>query len=257
MRLRRADGTPVGVYCGVGTFSDRQVVGIESAVPVPPETPPEIVALLSCGATTGIGAVFNTAQVRPGQSAVVIGGGGVGLSVVIGAATAGAYPVIVVARSRERLRIATEAGATHVFLAAGESDSDADALDVQQLRQAVNDVTGGGADHAFEAVGRPDTEQLALDLTRPGGILTLVGMTPQGQLLGLDVYEFIGSGRQIRASNSGSTRPFEELPRLARMYLAGRLPLDLLVSARIRLAEINEAFEAMRQGKGARNVILY
>lgn len=166
VRLRRLDGTPIGAYSGIGTFGERQIVAHEAAIPVRPETPPEIAALIGCAVATGFGAVVNTAGVHAGQSVVVIGAGGVGLSAVMAARYAEADPIVVIDTNLEKLHLARRAGATHAVLASGAD--------------AIGDLTDGGADHVLEAIGLAETVEQAVELARPGGIVTLVGMTPQG-----------------------------------------------------------------------------
>ena len=243
VRLRRTDGTPIGVYSGIGTFGERQVVAHQAAIPIDPSTPSELAALIGCAVTTGFGAVLNTARVRAGESVVIIGAGGVGLSAVMGARFADADPVIVIDTNPEKLELARRAGATHV-LQASEAD-------------AVGGLTDGGADHVLEAIGLTETVEQAIELVRPGGIVTLVGMTPQGQRAGFDVYRFVEDGKQLRGSNYGSATPAIDFPRIASLYADGRLPLDLLVTERIGLEGVQGALDAMRRGDGARRVIVY
>ena len=243
IRLRRTDGTPIGVYSGIGTFGERQVVAHQAAIPIDPGTPPEIAALIGCAVATGFGSVVNTAGVRAGESVVVIGAGGVGLSAVMGASFAEAGMIVVIDKNPEKVKLARQAGAIHVF-----QPSDADAL---------ADLTDGGADHVIEAIGLIETVEQAIDLVRPGGIMTLVGMTPQGQRASFDVYRFVEDGKQIRGSNYGSAMPAVDFPRIATLYAEGRLPLDLLVTERIGLESVEDALDAMRRGDGARRVVVY
>jgi S-(hydroxymethyl)glutathione dehydrogenase/alcohol dehydrogenase len=243
VRLRRKDGTPIGAYSGIGTFGERQVVAHEAAIPIDPQTPPELAALIGCAVTTGFGAVVNTAGVRAGESVVVIGAGGVGLSAVMGARFADASPIVVIDTNPEKLELARRAGATHAL-----QPSEADAF---------RDLTDGGADHVLEAIGLIQTVERAIELVRPGGIVTLVGMTPQGQRAGVDVYRFVEDGKQLRGSNYGSAAPAVDFPRIASLYAEGRLPLDLLVTERIGLEGVEGALEAMRRGDGARRVVVY
>jgi S-(hydroxymethyl)glutathione dehydrogenase/alcohol dehydrogenase len=243
VRLHTTDGTPIGVYSGIGTFGERQVVAHQAAIPVDPGTPPEIAALIGCAVTTGFGAVVNTAGVRPGESVVVIGAGGVGLSAVMGARFADAGTIVVIDKNPEKLELARLAGATHV-LQPSEADANAD-------------LTDGGADHVIEAIGLTETVEQAVELVRPGGIVTLVGMTPQGARASFDVYRFVEDGKQIRGSNYGSATPAVDFPRIAALYAEGRLPLDLLVTERIGLEAVPSALDAMRRGDGARRVVGY
>jgi len=214
------------------------VVARSAAIKVDPRTPPAIAALIGCAVTTGIGAVRNTAGVKVGESVVVIGLGGVGLSAVMGAAAAGANPITAIDSSPTKLELARQAGAHRTLLAA-EAD------------QAT------GADHVLECIGLVETVELAIELARPGGTVTLVGMTPQGQRASFDVYRLVEDAKQIRGSNYGSAIPARDFPMIATEYLEGRLPLDLLITERIGLNQVNEAFEAMRRGDGVRRVVVY
>jgi S-(hydroxymethyl)glutathione dehydrogenase/alcohol dehydrogenase len=241
VRLRRPDGTPIGVYSGIGTFAEYQVVAAPAAIPIEPTTPPEIAALIGCAVTTGVGAVVNTAGVKAGESVVVIGLGGVGLSAVMGAALAGARTIVGLDANEQKLELARQAGVT-------DATSDAD---------EVGDLTDGGADHVIEAIGLTTTVERAIDLVRPGGTVTLVGMTPQRERASFDVYRLVEDGKQIRGSTYGSATPAVDFPRIARLYADGRLPLDLLVTEQIGLEDVNRALDAMRRGDGARRVVVY
>jgi S-(hydroxymethyl)glutathione dehydrogenase/alcohol dehydrogenase len=237
-RLHRPNGDPIGAYSGIGTFGKHEVVAASAAIQVNPRTPPEIAAVIGCAVTTGIGAIRNTAQVKAGESVVVIGLGGVGLSAVMGAVAQGAHPVTAIDRSPAKLDLAVRAGA-HNALLAGEAEEST------------------GADHVLECIGLVETVELAIDLARPGGTITLVGMTPQGQRASFDVYRFVEDGKVIRGSNYGSADPATDFPRIAREYLEGTLPLDLLIEGRIGLEQLDDAFAAMRRGEGARRVIVF
>ncbi len=237
-RLHRDDGTAIGAYSGIGTFGTHQVVAASAAIRIDSATAPEIAALIGCAVTTGIGAVQATAGVAAGESVVVIGMGGVGLSAVMGAAAAGAEPITAVDTSSAKLELARLAGA-HRAVPADAAHAAA------------------GADHVIECIGLVQTVELAIDLVRPGGIVTLVGMTPQGARASFDVYRLVEDGKQIRGSNYGSAVPARDFPRIADAYLAGSLPLDLLITERIGLDRLSHAFDAMRRGDGARRVVLF
>lgn len=238
VRLHRPTGEPIGAYSGIGTFGEHQVVAASAAIRVDPRTPPEIAALIGCAVTTGIGAVRSTAQVKAGESVTVIGMGGVGLSAVMGAVAAGAHPITAIDASPAKLDLATRAGAHRTLLAA-------------------ESMQAAGADHVLECIGLTETVELAIDLVRPGGTVTLVGMTPQGHRASFDVYRLVEDGKRIIGSNYGSADPARDFPRIAREYLEGRLPLDLLITERIGLEQLDDAFAAMRRGDGARRVIVY
>lgn len=237
-RLHRPDGSAVGAYSGIGTFGTHQVVAASAAVPVPPSTPPEVAALIGCAVTTGVGAVLNTAGVREGESVAVIGMGGVGLAAVMAACLVAADPIVAIDTRKEKLDLALLAGATRTL----RTD------DLGQLPPV---------DHALECIGLVETVELAVDLVRPGGVVTLVGMTAQGQRASFDVYRFVEDGKQMRGSNYGSAVPSRDFPRVAALHAEGRLPIELLVSARIGLEDVPGALDAMRRGEGARHVVVY
>ncbi|MFH1475236.1 MAG: zinc-binding dehydrogenase [Chloroflexota bacterium] len=247
VRLRRPDGTPVGVYSGIGTMATHQVVAAEAAIPVDPALPAEEAALIGCAVATGVGAVMRTAGVRKGETVVVIGLGGVGLSVVMGAVLAGAARVVAVDRVTAKLELARTLGATDVVLAG----------DGSATRGALLRLLPDGADHALEAIGLAVTAELALDVVRPGGTVTLVGMTPQGVRAGVDVYAFVERGIRLLGSNYGSAVPADVFPELARHAVAGRLPVGRLIEERIGLDDLLPAFEALRRGDGARRVVVF
>lgn len=246
-RLHRPDGTPVGAYSGIGTFATHQVVAAGAAITIDPRTPPEVAALIGCAASTGVGAVRNTAAVRPADSVVVLGLGGVGLSALMAAVAAGASPIIGVDLEPSKRELALELGATRSV----EPDS---ALRVVRV---VRELTGGGADHVLECIGRTSTAELALDLARPGGTITLVGMTPQGERAGVDVYRFVEDGKRLLGSNYGSSVPARDFPVIAADVLAGRLPLGRLVEERIGLEDVVGALDAMRRRQGLRRVVVF
>jgi S-(hydroxymethyl)glutathione dehydrogenase/alcohol dehydrogenase len=244
VRLHRSDGSPVGVYSGVGTHATGQVVDAAAAVPVDPRTPHDVAALIGCAATTGVGAVRSTAGVRAGETVVVIGLGGVGLAALMAAVAAGAT-VIAVDREESKLEQATALGAD-LAIRPGPS-----------LAADVRRATDGGADHAFECIGLIETAEDAVDLVRPGGTVTLVGMTPQGQRAGIDVYRFVEDGKRLLGSNYGSAVPARDFPAIAADVVNGRLPLGRLVTERISLADLDTALDAMRRRDGARRVIVF
>ncbi|MGH2408065.1 MAG: zinc-binding dehydrogenase [Candidatus Limnocylindrales bacterium] len=254
VRVHRADGTPIGTYSGIGTFGSAQVVAAEAAIPVDPRTPVDVAALIGCAVTTGVGSVLETARVGRAESVVIIGLGGVGLSVLLGAVLAGAEPIVVLDTRAEKLDLAKSLGAGAAFLSRPDEPATTNtAVRAALLAAGAED----GADHVFECIGLPATVDLAVGVTRPGGTTTLVGMTPQGQRAGLDVYSFVEEGRRLLGSNYGSSVPAIAFPRLARLHLEGRLPVERLISEHVGLDDVNEALDAMRHGDGARRVILY
>jgi S-(hydroxymethyl)glutathione dehydrogenase / alcohol dehydrogenase len=247
VRLHRADDSPVGAYSGIGTFCSGQVVAAEAAVAVDPRTPPEVAALIGCAASTGVGAVRNTANVRAGESVVVLGLGGVGLSALLAAVDAGADPIIAVDLEASKRALALALGATRAV--------DPGAL--RETAETASALPAGGADHAFECIGRADTAELALQVVRLGGTATLVGMPEMGTAAAIDVYRFVEDGKRLLGSNYGSCVPSRDFPRIAADVVSGRLPLGQLVSETISLADIEAAFAAMRRRDGARRVVRF
>ncbi len=254
-RLARADGTPVLAYLSIGTMAEAQVVPAAAAIPMPAGTPPEVAALIGCCAATGVGAVLNTAAVTPGASVAVIGLGGVGLSVVMGARLAGAGTIVAVDRVPGKLEVARDLGATDTILATDGPDGPGSAPDA--VAEALRSLTGGGPDVVFEAIGRPATVELAIEALPPGGTAVLVGMTPQGERATFDVYRFVDGGRRILGSNYGSSVAARDFPRYATHFLEGRLPIDRLVDRRIGLDDVEAAFDRLRRGEGLRSVIVF
>ncbi|MFI7597241.1 alcohol dehydrogenase catalytic domain-containing protein [Actinoplanes sp. NPDC049681] len=239
------DGAPVHVTLGLGAFAEQVVVPERAVIPVPSELPWESAALLGCAVLTGTGAVRNTAKVAAGDSVVVIGLGGVGLSVVTAARAAGAASVIAVDVSESKKALAEAAGATD-FVVSGETLS-------KEIRSRTS---GRGADHAFECVGRAGTIRAAWRATRRGGQVTVVGMGRADDMVQLSALDIFSSARTLRASVYGSADPDAEVPQLAREVVSGALNLDHLVTDRIGLAGVPAAFERMARGEGARSVVV-
>ncbi|MFE7231355.1 alcohol dehydrogenase catalytic domain-containing protein [Streptomyces sp. NPDC002405] len=237
------EGDPVWPYLGLGAFTDRLVVPESAAVKVPEELPFGIGALLGCSITTGIGAVMNTARVRPGESAVVVGTGGVGLSVVMGLRLVGADPVVAVDLSPERLAVAERFGATHTLDGAG---TDVAAWCQEEL---------GGVDYAFEAIGSPKVVETLPAMLTSGGAAVLVGMAPTGATGSFDLFDLADQGKRILGCNYGSSVGEIDIPKLARLYLAGRLPLDDLIGRTRPLRETAEAFDDLRSNTGVRTIL--
>jgi Zn-dependent alcohol dehydrogenase len=247
-RLRRRDGTEVLSMLALGTFAERAVVPAEAAVRMPPEVPAEIAALIGCGVTTGVMAVRRAGAVPPGSSVAVIGLGGVGLSAVMGAVQVGADPIVAVDRVEDKLRRAEEFGAAATVLATD---------DAKATRRAIREAAGGRPEFAFECVGLPATVELAIESVGAGGTAVLVGIPRLYERASFDVGLLIDRSARIVGANYGWAIPERDFPDLARMYVEGRLPVDRLIEGRIGLADINDAFEAMRRGQGLRRVVVF
>ena len=218
----------------------------ESAVvKVDDDLPFDRIALLGCGATTGLGAALNTARIEPGSTVAVIGCGGVGLSCIQGAVLAGAGRVIAIDPLKSKRDLAQSIGATDVV--------DASSGDV--VSQVIQ-MTGKGVDYSFEAIGTKVTGEQAFEMLDRGGTATIIGMIPEGTKIELDGYSFIGE-RKVQGSNMGSNRFRIDMPRYIEFYRQGRLKLDELISKRIKLDQVNDAFEDMKRGEIARSVIVF
>ena len=256
VRIRRPDGSALGAYSGIGTLGSVQVVAADAAIRVDPRTDPAVAALIGCAITTGVGAVTRTARVRPGGSVAVIGLGGVGLAAVLGARLAGARRIVAIDRLAAKLDRAIELGATHAIVAAASPAATAAAVR-SLLADGGTLGTADGVDHAFETSGTVSGVETAVAVVRPGGTTVLVGMPAQGARVGLDVYAFVESGARILASNYGSAVPAEIFPEIARQAVNGSLPVERLIEARIGLAGVPAAFDALRRGDGARRVVIF
>jgi S-(hydroxymethyl)glutathione dehydrogenase/alcohol dehydrogenase len=232
------------VYSGVGTFCSGQVVAQEAAIAIDQATPPGVAALIGCAASTGVGAVRHTASVNTGDAVVIIGLGGVGLSALLAAIDAGADPIIAVDVEPAKLALARALGASH-------------AVHTDALPGTIAALPARGADHVLECIGLSTTAELALRTVRPGGTVTLVGMTAMGETVGLDVYRFVEDGKRLLGSNYGSCVPAQDFPSVAADAVAGRLPLERLISEVIPLDAIDGAFEAMRRRDGARRIVTF
>lgn len=244
-RLHQADEA-VYVYCGLGTFAEYICVPQQSCVPIRPEIPLKVAALVGCAVATGVGAAMYTADVRPGERVVVLGCGGVGLNIIQGAALCGAATIIAVDLNETKMQLAKQFGATHTLL------SDDHTL------EAIRDLTGGrGADYAFEAVGLPKLQEMTLDAVRPGGMAVLAGLSPMGSRTNFPGSILTRQEKTVKGSYYGSVNPSRDFPMLLDLYTAGKLKLDELVSNEYPLEQINHAFDVMMQGEVARGIIVF
>jgi S-(hydroxymethyl)glutathione dehydrogenase/alcohol dehydrogenase len=222
----------VHAYLGLGTFAEATVVPESAVVAIDPRVPAEVAALIGCSVATGVGAVLNTARVEAGETAVVVGCGGVGQAIVLGLALAGAREIVAVDLSEERRAQALALGATSAVAAAE-----------------------GEFDHAFEAIGRADTLAALPGLLARGGQGVIVGMPAEGVRVAVDPFDLADQGKRLVGCNYGSSVPAVDFPRLADLYLAGRLPLDRLVGRRRGLDEAVDALDDLRDAVGLRTVL--
>jgi S-(hydroxymethyl)glutathione dehydrogenase/alcohol dehydrogenase len=241
-------------FASVSAFAEQMLVHEHAVVKIRDDMPLDRAALIGCGVTTGVGAVFRTARVAAGSTVAVIGCGGVGLNCVQGALLAGASRIVAVDTSAQKLALAKVFGATDAINA-----SQADPVEQTRAlfpgRRGLGGP-GGGVDYAFEAIGLKQTVEQAFAMVKKGGTATIIGMIPPGTMIELPGVEFLGEKR-IQGSAMGSNRFRQDMPRYVELYLAGRLKLDELVSARIELDEVNEAFGALQRGEVTRSVIVF
>jgi Zn-dependent alcohol dehydrogenase len=244
-RLSR-DGQPVHHYSFLSTFAEHAVVPERSCVVIPREVPLEIAGLVGCAVTTGICAAWRSAAVRPGQRAAVIGCGGVGLSAVIGLAAAGAAPIVAVDVDGGRLEAALGLGATDAVEWAGSPEA---------TGEAVQTATGGGVDVAIEATGRTEAMLAAFLATRRRGTAVFIGIPREDAVVPLPALSIPRMERRVAGALYGSARPDRDFLVILDLYLRGRLPLDRLISHRLPLERIGEAFDLLRAGTGLRTVL--
>jgi S-(hydroxymethyl)glutathione dehydrogenase/alcohol dehydrogenase len=238
-------GEPVHQFLDLSSFAEQILAHEHALVKIRKDMPLDRAALIGCAVTTGVGAVHNTAKVEVGSTVVVIGCGGVGLSCINGAAIAGAGRIIAVDTVGSKLNLAKRFGATDVVNAA-------DGDPVGQVRE----LTGGGVHFSFEAIGTKTTAEQAYEMLAWGGTATIIGMIPVGQKIEIDGADILWE-KKIQGSNMGSNRFRVDMPRYVEFYLAGKLHLDDMLSERIRLDQVNEAFAAMKTGEVARSVIIF
>lgn len=242
------DGQPLGRLAGVGSFAERTVVRASAAIKIPADVPLECACLVGCSVMTGVGAAINTVQIQPGQTVAVFGCGGVGLNVVQGAALASPARIIAVDVRPQKLAWAVEFGATDTIDATAAGD----------VRAAIKDLTGGlGVDFAFEATGLSSAIVDAFLSVKRGGTAVVVGAPGISEEVALPAALFALDERSLVGSLYGGANMRHDMPRLLDLYMRGRLKLDELISRRIRLDEVNDAFAAMERGDVARSVIVY
>jgi S-(hydroxymethyl)glutathione dehydrogenase / alcohol dehydrogenase len=244
-RLSRRDGEVVNQFLHLSSFAEMMLIHEQALVKIDQDMPFDKAALIGCGVTTGLGAVFRTARVAPGETVAVIGCGGIGLSAIQGARIAGANKIIAVDTNPSKLELAQQLGATHVVNAASVDPV-----------AAVKDLTGGGVHHSFEAVGMKVTAEQSFEMLRSGGQATVIGMIPVGTRIEIHGPELL-SEKTLTGSNMGSNQFRTDMPRYVDMYLDGRLHLDEMVSKTITLEQINDGFDDMKAGNVARSVILF
>ena len=240
-----APATPVNHHLGVSGFAEQTVVSTRSAVKIDSSILPEIAALFGCAVMTGTGAVLNTARVGAGESVAVFGLGGVGLAAVLGAVVAGANPIVAIDPLPEKRALALSLGATHAVRSGDHA--------LQEIRA----ITGGGAAYVFESVGSEAVLAQAYAATRRGGTTIATGLPHPSKQFAVPAVSLVAEERCVRGSYMGSAVPRRDLPRFVALYQAGRLPVDRLLTHRLKLEEINEGFDRLAEGLAVRQVVLF
>jgi S-(hydroxymethyl)glutathione dehydrogenase/alcohol dehydrogenase len=236
-------GNPAFGMTGLGTFAEEMIVGEPGVVKIPSDVPLDIAALIGCGVTTGVGAAINSAAVKPGSSVVVFGCGGVGISAIQGARIAGASAILAVDTVESKLEQAKHFGATHVTTPDG-------------FDAAKTAITGGeGFDYALECIGNPNTIRATYDAARRGGAAVIVGVGRLEQMVQFSAFELFYGDKTLRGSLYGSSNVRTFMPELLKLWRAGKLDLESMITRRIKLDEVNEAFRAMQAGEVIRSVI--
>lgn len=237
------DGADIYGFAGTGTWVETMVLPVQAVVPIPDDVPFEVAALIGCGVTTGVGAAVHTAKVAVGSSVAVLGCGGVGISAIQGARLCGAAEIVAIDTISSKLDDARRFGATH-------------GVHPDDVLQAIAEVTGGeGFDYVFECIGTAPTFRAAWDATRRGGTTVIVGAGRGDAVLSLNGFEMFFSEKALLGSYYGSADVRTEFHRLIRLWRAGRLDLEGMVSARLRLDQINDGLDAMQRGAVIRQVV--
>ena len=245
-RLTAENGDPILQFGNLSSFAEMMLCPERSLVKIRDDMPLDRACLIGCGVTTGLGAALNTVNIPPGASVAIIGCGGVGLAALQGARIVGAGQIIAVDAQAWKFNLAQKLGATHCV----------DASDVDPVA-AVQEITGGGADFVFECIGLVPTVQQAVSMTGRGGTTVLVGVVPVTQVVQLSAADLTLQEKNVTGSFMGSNRFRFDMPKYIEFYLDGRLHLDEMISSRLPLTEINDAFDRMRKGEAARQVIVF
>jgi S-(hydroxymethyl)glutathione dehydrogenase/alcohol dehydrogenase len=244
-RVRDASGAPLGIFSGCGAMAEYATVSAENLIKVDPKIPFDCAALVGCGVTTGVGAVFNTAKVEPGSSVAVFGCGGVGLSVVQGARIAGAERIIAIDTLPAKLEMAKKFGATETVL-----------MEKEDVVKFLKKTTSGGPDYAFECVGSGELAGAAYRAIRRGGLAVVVGVAKPSDSTSVRTMTLPFEEKTLTGSYFGSCVPRVDFPRMLGLYMSGRLKLEELITRRYSIDEAPQAFADLQAGKNARGVIV-
>ncbi|MGF6527864.1 zinc-dependent alcohol dehydrogenase family protein [Variovorax sp. PvP013] len=239
-------GAPLNHHLGCSVFAEYATVSRHSLVKIDPEVPLDEAALFGCAVLTGVGAVVNTAKVPVGASVAIVGLGGVGLAALLGAYAAGARQIVAVDLADDKLAQARELGATHT-VNAGLPDA------MEQIRA----LSGGGVEFAFEFAGSIRALDLTYRITRRGGTTVTAGLPPSTATLPLAAVSLVAEERTLKGSYIGTCVPSRDVPRYISLYRQGRLPVDRLLTGRLRLDEINHGFDLLHEGRAIRQVVVF
>lgn len=242
-RLSR-DGEAVNHHCGVSCFAEYATVSRRSLVKISGEIELHIAALMGCAVLTGAGAVFNGGDVKPGGTTAIIGLGGVGLAAVLGAVAAGAETIVAVDRLDSKLQAARDLGATHAFRA-----DDADVV------AKVREATKGGVETALEFAGVAKALELAYAITRRGGVTVTAGLPNPKAMLTLPAVSLVAEERTLKGSYLGSGVPSRDINRFLNLHRRGKLPVEKLLTHRLRLDAINQGFDRLAEGEAVRQIV--
>lgn len=241
--FRVLTGEPVHHHMGVSAFAEFTVVSRRSLVKVDAGLPSAEAALFGCAVLTGVGAVVNTAKVPAGTTVAVFGLGGVGLNSLLAARLVGARQIVAVDLNPGRLELAKQLGATDTVLAGPD------------VVAAIRDLTAGGVDFAFEMAGSVRALESAFASTRRGGTTVTAGLPNPEHRFPLPPLDLVGGEKTLRGSYIGSAVPARDIPRYISLYQQGRLPVNLVMSDRLQLADINAAFDRLADGQAVRQMI--
>jgi alcohol dehydrogenase len=242
-RIHR-NSADVNHHLGVSAFAEYAVMARESVVKVDTSLPFDEAAVFGCAVMTGVGAVTNTVQPAPGSAVAVVGLGGVGLAALLGARTIEAAMIIACDLSEEKLALARELGATHTV----------SALDPQAVDR-IKELTRGGVHYAFEMAGSVKAMELSYKITRRGGTTVTAGLPNPQHMFSIPQVGIVAEERTIKGSYLGSCDPARDIPTYIEWYRAGKLPVDRLLSERIKLDDINAAFDRLADGKTVRQIV--
>ncbi len=241
-------GKPLHHYMGTSTFSNFTVVPEIALAKIRKDAPFDVVCYIGCGVTTGIGAVINTAKVKPGDNVVVFGLGGIGLNVIQGAKLAGANTIVGVDINPKRKIMAAAFGMTH-FVNPKEAKGD--------LVPHLVELTKGGADHSFECIGNVKTMRQALECAHKGwGESTIIGVAGAGEEIATRPFQLV-TGRVWRGTAFGGARGRTDVPRIVDWYMDGKIKIDDLITHRLPLKDINKGFDLMHKGESIRSVVMF